>query len=260
MNIYIYQSTFGFSCMKTKNTIPLEVGADLRSNFLYKDKDNTGDNISNQNAYYGELTGIYWIWKNHSYKKSDIIGFCHYNKTLQINTNNIKDYLLNNNSGWIVAEEKKMPPHSDITEWKALNDIIKDKFPGYYKSFNEIYNADGSSIGCNTANVFITTWSQFEKYCSFLFSVCSNLRDKIGNNEKDRFEKRYCAFFGERLLSVYLKANNLPYKEVPIKYNKYYVLKLGNIAHRLHLNKNSKTYKKIKTVLLRNSSSSSYRR
>jgi len=39
--------------------------------------DNTGENISNKNQYYSELTGIYWVYKNQS---SDIVGTCHYRR------------------------------------------------------------------------------------------------------------------------------------------------------------------------------------
>ena len=42
--------------------------------------DNTGDNISAENCYYSELTGLYWIWKNvHTYK---YVGTCHYRRYL----------------------------------------------------------------------------------------------------------------------------------------------------------------------------------
>lgn len=43
--------------------------------------DDTGDNISEKNRRYCELTGIYWIWKNYSQiGNPDYIGFMHYRR------------------------------------------------------------------------------------------------------------------------------------------------------------------------------------
>ena len=47
--------------------IPLHVG------------DDSGDNISDQNCYYSELTGMYWVWKNSHTK---VVGTCHYRRYL----------------------------------------------------------------------------------------------------------------------------------------------------------------------------------
>ncbi|WP_432633776.1 DUF4422 domain-containing protein [Brachyspira sp.] len=48
--------------------------------------DDTGDNISDKNREYCELTGIYWAWKNY-YKlgNPDYIGFMHYRRLLVFN-------------------------------------------------------------------------------------------------------------------------------------------------------------------------------
>ena len=44
-------------------------------------RDNTGDNISNKNKFYGEYTFHYWIWKNYMEKlDNNWIGFCQYRK------------------------------------------------------------------------------------------------------------------------------------------------------------------------------------
>ena len=43
-------------------------------------RDNTGDNISSKNPFYGEYTFYYWIWKNflNDYPDNQWLGFCGY--------------------------------------------------------------------------------------------------------------------------------------------------------------------------------------
>ena len=64
--------------IKSLNYIPVGL---LKDNFSDDwMRDNTGDNISNKNPYYGEYTFYYWYWKNLlKYKKdTEWVGFCHY--------------------------------------------------------------------------------------------------------------------------------------------------------------------------------------
>ncbi|HEV5298472.1 TPA: DUF4422 domain-containing protein, partial [Streptococcus pneumoniae] len=42
---------------------PVHVGCEGKDDLGYQG-DNTGENISQLNPYYCELTGLYWAWKN----------------------------------------------------------------------------------------------------------------------------------------------------------------------------------------------------
>jgi len=55
---------------------------DAANSGLKNINDRNGDNISELNPYFCELTAQYWIWKNHfpSKDSNDLVGFCHYRR------------------------------------------------------------------------------------------------------------------------------------------------------------------------------------
>ena len=42
--------------------------------------DDTGDNISDKNNNYAELTAQYWVWKNYDLRDVDYVWLCHYRR------------------------------------------------------------------------------------------------------------------------------------------------------------------------------------
>ena len=57
--------------------MPLQVGKQFSDNILEMQGDNEGDNISDKNSTYCEMTAVYWAWKNLS---CDYYGLCHYRR------------------------------------------------------------------------------------------------------------------------------------------------------------------------------------
>ena len=56
--------------------LPVQVGAEGKADLGYT-PDNTGQNISDKNAFYCELTGLYWAWKN---LDAEYLGLAHYRR------------------------------------------------------------------------------------------------------------------------------------------------------------------------------------
>ena len=90
---------------------------DFSSDWL---RDNTYDNISNKNPYYGEYTFYYWYWKNYLKFKdlNDWVGFCSYreywgNKKSKKKESDLTDLVLKN-----IQEE-----------WKDFETIIGESMP-----------------------------------------------------------------------------------------------------------------------------------
>ena len=80
--------------IKDLNYIPVGLkNNDFSSEWL---RDNTGQNISKKNKYYGEYTFYFWYWKNllKFKKQNEWVGFCSYREFWQnINNKNKNDLL-----------------------------------------------------------------------------------------------------------------------------------------------------------------------
>ena len=66
--------------VKKLNYIPVGLGSnDFDDDWI---RDNSGDNISEKNKFYGEYTFHYWLWKNgiKDINENDWIGFCAYRR------------------------------------------------------------------------------------------------------------------------------------------------------------------------------------
>ena len=182
-----------------------------------------GKNISKLNKFYGELTGIYWMWKNiaNNMDENDKIGNCHYRKfwlndlflkkqksssqniyTNLLNVRNPKIYSYKNIQVQpIIFKEKSLLSDfyeihkSDILE-QSIN-FLEQKYQFKFKEHldNRIFFP---------LNMFITTVREFNDYCEILFpwlEKCFEICQKK-NLCKD-YNTRLPAFLAERFTSYW---------------------------------------------------------
>ena len=191
-------------------------------------RDNTGENISEKNPNYCELTAAYWIWKN---DKSDITGLTHYRRYFfkTKNNNSIKNILdkedienILKTYDIILPEKERIIKYTvkgaykkfhHIEDFNKCRDIIEEKYPEYLEAFDEIANGRKLYL----YNMFISRKEIFDEYYKWLFDILFELEKRVDISNYSDYDKRIFGFLSERLLSVWLQKNNqLKMKEMPV--------------------------------------------
>ena len=65
-------------CLSHEPYLPIQVGKAISTVDLGFTSDDTGDNISDKNRSFCELTAHYWAWKNLG--EADYVGLSHYRR------------------------------------------------------------------------------------------------------------------------------------------------------------------------------------
>ena len=208
---------------------PLHVGAEGKESIGY-DKDNTGDNISEKNPYFCELTGLYWAWKN---MKADYIGLAHYRRHFCLkkkSKNKFENVLTLNETEKILEETDVILPkkrnyfietlfnHYKHTMYVEPLDetgkIIEEFYPDYLEEFEKLKTRRSAHM----FNMFIMKKDIFDDYCDWLFDILFKLENKMKetDNEYDQFHSRFYGRISELLLDVYINTKGIEYKEVKV--------------------------------------------
>lgn len=211
--------------------IPLHVGAEGKVSFGYQ-RDNQGENISNKNLYYCELTGLYWAWKN---LDADYIGLSHYRRhftcskkipkteeekfKILLNKEQVEEIL--ENTDIIVPKKRKyyienLYDHYKHTMYIEPLDItakiIEEKYPEYLTEFEKLHKRTSSHM----FNMFIMKKEYLNQYCEWLFDILFELEKRIDLKEYDAFHARFFGRVSELLLDVWINTNHLKYEEVKV--------------------------------------------
>ena len=138
--------------LKKINYIPVGLGENNFNNEWLRD--NTKQNISNKNKYYGEYTFHYWLWKNMIDEISDKnwIGFCAYRR-YWANHNNMKSNELNK-----IINNQNFREHvlQDVkNDWSNYETILGESIPFGKIKLSKIIKNGGIKSILRNLNSFI---------------------------------------------------------------------------------------------------------
>lgn len=207
--------------------IPVQVGKEGKKSIGYQE-DNKGENISNKNPNYCELTGLYWAWKN---LDAEYIGLSHYRRhfCLKKKSKNVFDNILKYNEANeilnttdIILPKKRnyyienLYDHYNHTLYiEPLDEtrkIIEEKYPEYTNEFDRLHTRTSAHM----FNMLIMKKDILNKYCEWLFDILFELEKRVDISKYDVFHARFFGRVSELLLDIWINTNNLKYKEVEI--------------------------------------------
>jgi len=202
--------------------IPVEVGASYRDNHFFENLDNSGDNISNKNESYCELTGLYWLYKNHNF---DIIGLVHYRRFFMKSNFCLRKKLINilgedkiksilANYDIILPKKRHYYIETNYSHYvhahkkEALDimiNIVKEREPDYYMSLQKHLKSRSGHY----FNMFIASSNVAVPLLDWIFSILNEVEKNINIDEYLGAERRVFGYLSELLFDVYCYKNKL---------------------------------------------------
>ncbi len=194
--------------------VPLQVGRASHADLGYLG-DDTGDSISELNAYYSELTGIYWLWKN--YHDADAIGVCHYRRYLIAEDGHLYSQAdmegMLSQYDMIVTKklQLQMPYYDGFAATHDEKDLVEtervvaEKYPDYSGLFHDMVHKRETYF----ANMMVCRKKLYDSYCTWLFDILFEVQRRIDTTGYDNYRKRVYGFLSEFLQTVWITKNNL---------------------------------------------------
>lgn len=217
---------------------PIHCGKRLSLCVLPIPGDDTGDNISEKNGSYCELTALYWAWKN---LDAQYYGLCHYRRYFDFGgtfnpwrTHRVMrpedvckragvlpnwadlgehcDVVLPRPDVLPYSVEVDYAVHCMSEDFRVLRRIIGSKFPEYLQAFETV----AASNKFSHYNMFVMPKAIYSNYCQWLFAVLYEVEKEIDISGYSIQQKRIFGYMGERLLNVYVQHQKLKCRFYPV--------------------------------------------
>ena len=95
-------------------------------------------------------------------------------------------------------------------------DLVRDILSAQGARWTAAFDAVMARTWGHRWNMLIMDRATLDKYCAWLFGVLFALERRVDLSGYDAYGRRVFGFIGERLLDVWLEAENVPYRQTPL--------------------------------------------
>ena len=196
--------------------LPLQVGAAGKAAIGMR-RDDEGENISELNPGFCEMTGLYWAWKN---LDADYIGLAHYRRHFSLRPRNrnkwdavlkeaeiapdlgkIRAFVPGKRRYYIETLYSHYANTHDAAKLDETRRIIAQATPEYLEAFDRTMKQRWGYM----FNMMILEQSLLDDYCRWVFGILFELKNRAGEEHLTAYQGRYYGRIGEILFNVWLR-------------------------------------------------------
>lgn len=226
--------------------LPIQVNAAGKSSFHSTwQRDDQGENISDKNSHFCELTALYWGWKN---LQTEYIGLVHYrryfackrfgNKIKRIATQADVERRLKNKA-LILPTQRHYWVETNYTQYVHAHHeidllvtrrILEERYPAYLPAWESVMHRTSG----HRFNLFVMKRALLHAYCEWLFDILFELEKRLDISDYDALDTRVFGLVSERLLDVWVETNQISYVEMPVVFleKQYWGRKISSFLKR----------------------------
>ncbi|SCZ79743.1 DUF4422 domain-containing protein [Pseudobutyrivibrio xylanivorans] len=210
--------------------VPIQVGAKGKEPISYSQvgisdrtgdiiRDDAGENISQKNPFYCELTATYYIWKNIT---ADVVGLCHYRRYFA-NKKNLGTDQAPFENVLTEAEIESLMTEADVIIPKRNKYFIETLYSHYAHTMDGMHldvarevmaqvcpedlkymDAIFSRTNGSMYNMCIMKKDVFDRYSEWLFALLAGVEERVDTTGLTDFQARLFGRVSEILMNVWI--------------------------------------------------------
>lgn len=211
--VYVAKSAFDKQVQQPYTLRPYEKEIQVGAAFTEKRfsegtvTDHTGDNISDKNQQFCELTALYWIWKH---AQEDFVGLVHYRRHFLI-PDDWMEKMYENKIDVILpvplyvapSLEENYKKRHDPLDWEFMMQYLKGENEQEYQAAKKFFHTSNLYSPCN---MFIMRKTVLDELCEWLFPILFAVAEH-GGQKSDPYLNRYPGFISERMITFFFEKN-----------------------------------------------------
>lgn len=178
--------------------------------------DDTGENISEKNSSYSEMTAHYWIWNN--VQNAEYVGLCHYRRLfgVEITEDNIDQVMKGCDVMMVLPAYQIDSVYSCFVKFiggenmTILAQVIRKICPEYYDTLIKL----GNDVKFYPFNMFICKKELHSQYAEWIFPILKECEKYIQPSPYSN-ANRVIGYIAEMITQLFFIHNHLRIKHVP---------------------------------------------